>query len=447
VFIRKRILIAAILVALIVAAPSAAPAAAPGPSARLPGVAPELEDARFWIAKLADADKLILTPAEIAAFNRTIRAKSSPLVFDLAAYPRALEGRALSYMLRSARVPAGPVYSGGQPVPASFFADLRGQINLDGLKETNPVRYGFAVARAGIRRFPTARGVFAEPGDDEFDLFQETIVDPAEPLLILHASRDGRWHYVQTRNYRGWLAAGDVAVAPGREAWLAYVSRPDFLVVTGKSLRVDTGKGSEPLLFEMGARLPLAAGDSSGRRVELPARSGDGTVVFRQIDLPEDADVSRGYLPFTRANILRQALKLKDVRYGWGGLYEGVDCSALVMDVYRTFGVILPRNADQQLATAGRTENLRGLPPAEKNKKIQALGPGAALFTAYHAVLCLGRDKGRAYVIHALPAWRDPGSQRRVAVMRVVVSDLALPLSDGRSLLDALIGGKQLAGN
>ncbi len=441
--IRQTIIFAAILAALAVVLPALA---APGPDDRLPNVAPAMEDARYWADKLADKNRLILDKVGIDAFNTAVRQHMPPLVYDLTAYPQALDKKVLTYMLRQAKLPARAVYSGGSPVPASFFTALQEQVNLAGIKDSNDVRYAFAVTRASVRRFPTAQGVFDSPGDSEFDTFQETIVDPAEPLLVLHQSRDGRWYYVQVRNYRGWVAAGDVALALGREVWLAYASRPDFLVVTGKNLRVQVGDDARPLFFAMGARLPLAGGDAArGYRVELPARGGDGTVVFRQVTLPSGADVVRGYLPFTRENLLRQAFKMKGVRYGWGGLYEGVDCSAFVMDVYRTFGILLPRNADQQLAAAGQAEDYRGLTPAAKSKAIRALEPGDALFTAYHVVLYVGGDQSRAYVIHALPAYRDPGSQRKVAVMRVVLSDVSLPLSDGRSLLETLIGSNRFA--
>lgn len=442
-FSRKQLCFAAILTTMTVALTAGAVPA----TGTLPSVAPAMEKERFWLDKLTDEDRLILDRGGIAAFNNEITLQSLAIVFDLTVYPQTLDKTTLTAMLLRARVPSAPMYSGGVPVAASLYDALRAQLNLDGLRESNAVRYGFAVKRGSIRTFPTARSVFDDPDDREFDAFQETVVDPAEPLLILHHSSDGLWYYVQARNYRGWLAAGDAAVASSRAAWLAYAARPeaDYLVVTGSSLRVATADG-RMLVFEMGARLPLAGSDAGGYRVELPARVGVGQAVFTPAVVPADADVSVGYLPFTRANLLRQAFKMKDTRYGWGGLYAGVDCSSFVMDVYRTFGIMLPRNADQQLATAGESRNLRGLPPAAKRKALRSLRPGAALFTVGHVVLYLGEDQGRQYVIHALPAYRDAAG-RGVEVMRVVVSDVDLVCMDGKTLLDTFIGSKQYEGN
>ena len=57
--------------------------------------------------------------------------------------------------------------------------------------------------------------------------------------------------------------------------------------------------------------------------------------------------------------ISEAALMFLGAPYEWGGLtVEGLDCSGLVQAVHRRFGMLLPRNADQQ-ETAGREVSLR----------------------------------------------------------------------------------------
>jgi hypothetical protein len=58
--------------------------------------------------------------------------------------------------------------------------------------------------------------------------------------------------------------------------------------------------------------------------------------------------------PTDHAEILEWADRLRDVPYVWGGVSAyGVDCSGLVHLVWRRFGVVLPRDAnDQAAATA-----------------------------------------------------------------------------------------------
>ena len=83
-------------------------------------------------------------------------------------------------------------------------------------------------------------------------------------------------------------------------------------------------------------------------------RAADGFVFWRRAWIHGKADVSVGYLPYTRAHILRQAFKMLGENYGWGGQREGRDCSSFIMDIYNVFGIRSPRNADQQEKIPGQ---------------------------------------------------------------------------------------------
>src|SRR3546814_7378157 len=50
----------------------------------------------------------------------------------------------------------------------------------------------------------------------------------------------------------------------------------------------------------------------------------------------------------SRANLIRQAFKFLGERYGWGHSYGTRDCSGFVSEIYRSFGVQLPRNTSAQ---------------------------------------------------------------------------------------------------
>ena len=63
--------------------------------------------------------------------------------------------------------------------------------------------------------------------------------------------------------------------------------------------------------------------------------------------------------------IAEAALMFLGAPYEWGGLtVEGLDCSGLVQAVHRRFGMLLPRNADQQ-ETVGREVSLRQAEPGD----------------------------------------------------------------------------------
>lgn len=445
----------------------------PGPPAnRPPGVTasalgravPEMRQADFWIAGLRDPDRVVMSPERIAAFNEETRKNLPDKVYDLTAYPPSLTGGKLAGLVGERHFPGKPVYRNGQPVSSSFFESLQREINIAGIREENPVCYAFTVRRTSLRTFPTHDLVTRTPGNREFDLIQETAVDPAEPVLVLHTGLDGRWCFIQTYNYRGWAPVCALAFSENRKTWLDYVNAGNYLVVTGSKCRLGvnpfTPEFSE-LEFAMGAKLPLVrkedvpevVGNQSPEGnyvIKLPVRGRNGELYFEPALVPLGCDVSPGYLPFTRANIIRQAFKMKGERYGWGGMFKSRDCSALVLDLYRSFGFRMPRNADEQEQTAGKTVVLGAAGAGERTRLLGKLRSGATLHFPGHVMLYLGAHGGRYYVIHAIAACGDvkkqnpDGSPGRIPLNGVIVTDLSLPRVNGKTLLESLTVAKQI---
>jgi len=63
--------------------------------------------------------------------------------------------------------------------------------------------------------------------------------------------------------------------------------------------------------------------------------------------------------------IAEAALMFLGAPYEWGGLtVEGIDCSGLVQAIHRRFGMLLPRNANQQ-EEAGHEVSLRSAQPGD----------------------------------------------------------------------------------
>lgn len=440
--------LAAVLTMLALLVITCAPAAT-GAEA-LPNVSRPMLAADYWINNTARPDQLILSSADIALFNKRIIADLPGVAFDLAAYPATLDRPTLSSLLSAAQFPRGAAYVSGLPASAAFRENCQRSINPAAVKDANPVRYGLTVRRTDIRTFPTLSGVFDSPGDRDFDRFQETAVDPAEPVLILHESLDKDFYFIQMRNYRGWVPVQDIALAKTRQQWLDYMTAGDFLVVTSSTLGIgrDPATGG-PLLFQMGAKIPVVRAESTGAGLsyllKVPVRTVDGVLAFRTELVPASADVHRGYLPYTRANTIRQAFRMLGDPYGWGGLADSVDCSSFIANIFRTMGFLLPRNADEQESAPGLKLALAGKSAAERLTLLQQLPPGSPVFMNGHVMLYLGQSGGKPYIIHSLGSYsrKDPATGRlqRVPVMRVVVSDLGLLLSSNRTFLDALNGG------
>ena len=422
--------------------------AAPVGDGRLPGVADAMLKADFWLAKLSSPRQVVLEPAGIVAFNRAIVQALPQAVVDLDEVPLAVGRASLRQWLAADRLPRGQErYSDGTLLTAGFYDQLERNLNLQAIRDANPVSWGFVVRRSDLRTFPTDAAASEDDESDDFDLFQETAVNIAEPLAVLHRSADGKWLYVQLVNYRGWLRSDDVALAADRQTWQARRALP-FVVITGTKVAPRDAVMGKPVAdwrAGMGAKLPFFGMKKEGYQVEIPRRDAQGAVIWQKAWIHGKADVSVGYLPYTRANILRQAFKMLGEHYGWGGLNEGRDCSSFIMDIYNVFGIRAPRNADQQEAVPGRRIVLRGIGDvASRYALLTQASPGATLHMRNHVMLYLGEHNGKHYAIHSLGSYgdasrpRSDGSLPRIGVMQIVVGDLDLPLRSGRRFIEVL---------
>ena len=70
------------------------------------------------------------------------------------------------------------------------------------------------------------------------------------------------------------------------------------------------------------------------------------------------------------------------------------DCSAYLMDIFRCFGFLFPRNSRNQMAMPGKTAVFSGKKLSEKQKMLDSLECGTVLGFAGHVFMYLGKEKG-----------------------------------------------------
>jgi cell wall-associated NlpC family hydrolase len=162
----------------------------------------------------------------------------------------------------------------------------------------------------------------------------------------------------------------------------------------------------------MGVRAPLAevAPDRpvNGQHpytswpIELPVRNADGSLAFSPALVQKNADTAADYLPLTRANLIRQAFKFLGERYGWGHDYDARDCSGFVSEVYRSMGVLLPRNTSDQAVSPAldRLHFEPDTPRAEREAAVRDLDVGDLVYIPGHVMMVIGRIGDVPYVIH-----------------------------------------------
>lgn len=319
------------------------------------------------------------------------------------------------------------------PLPSDWLKDMRRQSRVSAYPAAHDP--AITVVHASMRVLPTHKPVFRKPpravGGFPLDRMQNTLVPAGTPLLITHSSRDGQWALCETEWAAGWIRGHDIARVD-RGFMISYQATPlaGFLedhvpVVSRRGRFLVTGR--------VGMALPVVGdADTSGHRtVRVPVRDHLGQARLVDGVVPETAC---GAWPFPASTsvFVRILNALLGQSYGWGGLYENRDCSALMRDVFAGFGVFLPRNSKDQ-GREGRVVSLEGMKGREKERTILRRGKPflTLLYMPGHVMLYLGRDpvSGRPVAYHAMwglrtsrPFHKAPG---RWVIGRTVITSLA----------------------
>jgi cell wall-associated NlpC family hydrolase len=428
------------------------------PSHGVIGVEPAHLTADYWIEHARDANRVVLTKDAIAAQNAKLQS-TDPSFHDLEKIPSELTRSEIDSRIRKlSERPDAPLFDGtGEPVAATRLEEIEANLALDVIPASHTTRYGLVVQRASLRTFPTALRVFRSADDADIDRFQESALFPGTPVVIAHTSKDGEWYFVISQLYAAWIEKKYVAEGAATDVF-DYARKSPYIVVTGTTARtVFTRERPElsELQLEMGTRVPLVGNwpadrlvngqhPYTGHVVELPWRDARGALQFSPALVPKTADVASDTLTLNREHLLRQGFKFLGERYGWGHAYNARDCSGFVSEVYRSFGVQLPRNTRDQGTSPALPRITFDADDTydERLAIVRTLQIGDLVYIPGHVMMVIGHDRGTPYVIHDTTgiSYRDgDGEVRRVSLNGVSVTPLTpLLLTGDRPLIERI---------
>lgn len=416
------------------------------------GIGKQQLDPAWWVARQPDADRVILDAQAIAAQNARLMELDRSM-FDLQALPATLERAQVAKWVEGiSRRPTRELFDGkGQPVAKAALDAIVANANVDAIPATQPARHGLVVRRADLRAFPTRTRVFSSNDDHDIDRFQESALFPGDPVVIAHESRDGDWWFVVNTRYAAWIEKRFVAQGTAAQVF-GHAARTPYRIVTGaRATTVYTPE--EPavseLQLDMGVRVPVLADWPVGKAVngqhgytahviELPVRNDDGSLRFAPALLPMREPTSDQYLPHTRRHLIEQGFKFLGERYGWGHSYNARDCSGFVSEIYRSMGIVLPRNtSDQAVSPAFDRIAFDPKDSHEKRMKVvRELQVGDLVYIPGHVMMVIGQIDGEPYVIHdttGLTFKAQDGSIVRAKTNGVTVSPLTPLLANEKT--------------
>lgn len=293
-------------------------------------------------------------------------------------------------------------------------------------------RAAITVRNTSMRLMPTDHPFFLDPAKAgegfPFDYFQTSALSVGNPLLATHRSSDGAWIFVESNVAFGWVPADAIA-------WTDASFRKRY--ESGKYaaiLKDDTSLRSERGEFltqaDLGALFPVQANRKGSLRLLIPVRGSDATAQLR-VASPPATTVSIKPLPLTRGAISRLADPLLGQMYGWGGLYEYRDCSAMMRDLFVPFGLWLGRNSQTQGRQGGEFHDLTGRSAADKRQSIisDAIPFITLILFKGHVGLYLGQDvtSGEPLLLHntwGVHTLSKDGKEGREIIGRLVITGL-----------------------
>ncbi len=411
----------------------------------LPGCTAEMNRPEFWINRIAEPDRVIMSMDQIRVFNaknaaRTV-APSHPYAKDIERIekdgpifapvdPLTASNTVKSGDIRNRleendrRLARTTLYDRWElPLTEEKKTEIRAAVNLDGLAATVRPRTGIIVRRTSARLYPTAEPAYILKG--YLDDFNVTSLDIGMPVAVLHTSRTGDYFFVLTPVAWGWAPALDIAFAPAAKI-RAFRDAAKFIVVTSHMIPFQSDSASPVhagCLF-MGERLPLDGKSAGGYRVLVPERDFNGALSIRKGFVPSGETVHEGFLPYTQRNVIATAFRLLGRPYGWHDSWDERDCGGIMRVIFNCFGISLPRYwSFEQLSTdhAVYVGDLKDL--SQKAEKLNAMPPGIT-FTGStgHIGLYLGNVEGKPFVIHQC-GWSYKEGETEYKMARVVVSD------------------------
>ena len=421
------------------------------------GVSDAQLDADFWIRRAPNASRTVLDARTVAEQNARLL-KLDPSARDMEALPPTLSAQQVRTWIESlSNTPQRDMFdASGRRLERADYDALIDSIALEHIPATQNTRLGLVVRRADLRTFPSMLSGFTSAESQNVDRFQETALFPGTPVAMVHESRDGKWWFVVSSLYTAWVEKRFVAAGSAQQVF-GYTRKSPYLVVTGATARTvftPTRPSVSELQLDMGVRVPVLADwlpseavngqhPYTAHVIELPERAADGSLAFTPALLPRTADTADDYLPLTRANLLDQGFKFLGERYGWGHSNNARDCSGFVSEVYRSFGVQLPRNTrDQSVSPALNRITFTDADDHERRMAVlRELHVGDLIYIPGHVMMVIGFDQDMPYVIHdttGISYLDEKGDIRRVTLNGVSVTPITPLLIDRKPMVDRI---------
>ena len=404
----------------------------------------ELNSVSFWIDKLHNPEEVVMAEDEIASLNKNMMDKWGmdwyEGYYDVSNITENVDINQLKERICYLDLRNSELYFKGELVDEAGWDKYYSNLNLDGI--TEELRYAIIIRNTSALDMPTYDILTDSDGDEAFNSLQQTTLKMNEPVVVLHESSDGKWLYVASNEYIGWVEKNNCAYFSDKQAWIDYQKQEDFLMVCADT----TIEGFEMEVL-MGTKIFISNSEVVEGKdyvLQIPEKNDEGFVTFSYIGILKNEAFNEGYLTYTRKNVIELAFSELGEPYGWGGANGERDCSLYIKDIYECFGIEMPRNSRLQMNMVNVSENMSEMSEKGKEDRIKKAMSGDVLGISGHVMLYLGEVNGKHYVISMLSSYvpetvTDNFSESVEDISKVFVNSLDVRRRNGNTWMQELI--------
>ncbi len=385
----------------------------------------------YWISKIKEPDKEILTSNQIKEKNKEL---FRDLIYlnDIENLPEYISTAALKKQQKQVFklfYYRKYINNSFNTISKDYVKSIHNSINFPNSKKIK-AKYALTTAYTDIRLMPADTNFLYDKITYDIDRLQVASLDIGTPLVALLSTKDNKWTYVVSYTAEGWVKTKDIAFTT-KQTFSDWINEKNFVVVT--NTKADFYINKEMTKYQdsirMSTKLPMLKKINDDIIcVKIPKNTNKGNLIFEKVYLYSE-DVNIGYLKYTQRNVLKQAFKHINSPYSWGGYNGDPDCSTFIRQVFGCFGLILPRNSLAQIKSGNKQTNLKKSDDLEKSKEIISKTTPAIslLYLPGHIMLYIGNENDTPYIIHAI--WGNEhfiNKKERVVsfINKVVVSNL-----------------------
>ncbi|MDR3124872.1 MAG: C40 family peptidase [Endomicrobium sp.] len=389
------------------------------------GISRELKTPGFWISRTQNPDKIILTEKQIENLNAKILA-NCPFLKNVFSTDPEKEKEKRSRIDYANKLKKYSKYYDAislKKVGPAFFETLKNNIDPDAPIN---IRFALTIGYAKLKALPTDVPLISSSDTADINRLAATDLNFWSPVAALYSTKDNQWCYVISEVYEGWIKAKHLIFA-SKEALSDYFNDKNIAVVTSRFADIykDTYLSQFYESVKMGTILHISKIKNDTIEVKIPVKSLNENLEFMYCYVKK-SDVSLGFLPYTKRNVIVQAFKQIDAPYDWGHNYGYTDCSGFVRQIFSCFGIKFPKNSGQQINIKDSIE-LGKYNITLKAQTIISEGISGItlLYFPGHIMLYLGHLDKNLYVIHSIRGYS--GKNNKIHMLnKVAVTDLAL---------------------